>query len=85
MENYLANMEKKIKLIWDFFGEDALKIAEHHAIHLKEFTKREKIEQFGCGTHQQGEQAMAYLIVGEENMIPVRDALRPKRGEWVEV
>src|SRR5690606_1132164 len=34
---YFDRMEKKLKLIWDFFGPDAKKTAEHHEIHLKEF------------------------------------------------
>ena len=28
---------RQLKLIWDFRGPDALKIAEHHVIHLKEY------------------------------------------------
>ena len=28
---------RKLKLIWDFKGPDAHKIAEHHVKHLKEF------------------------------------------------
>lgn len=78
-------MGRKIKLIWDFFGEDGLKTAEHHAIHLKEFCEKEEIETFGIGTDvEQGKLVSAFLIVDEEKMIPVRDALRPKRGQWVE-
>lgn len=77
-------MSKKMKLIWDFFGEDALKTAEHHAVHLKEFTQKREMEEFGCGAEEQAGNAMAYLIVAEENMITVRDALKPKRGQWVE-
>lgn len=77
-------MNRKIKLIWDFFGEDGLKTAEHHAIHLKEFSEKEKIETFGIGTEaQENETTSAFLVVAEENMIIVRDALRPKRGQWV--
>ena len=30
-------MSKKIKLIWDFRGQTAQKIAEHHVMHLKEY------------------------------------------------
>lgn len=76
--------QKKIKLIWDFFGEDGLETAKHHAIHLEEFCKREGITQYGCGSEQKESHSEAYLIVDQENMIPVRDALRPKRGEYAE-
>jgi len=30
-------MNRQIKLIWDFRGQAAVKTAEHHEIHLKEF------------------------------------------------
>lgn len=78
-------MSKKIKLIWDFFGEDGLKTAEHHAIHLKEFAHKAKIESFEVGVENPtDDQSLAFIIVPEKNMIAVRDALRPKRGQWVE-
>jgi hypothetical protein len=75
---------KKIKLIWDFFGEDALETAKHHAIHLEEYSQNADVPNFGCGSEQKTSHAEAYLIVEEANMIQVRDALRPKRGEYVE-
>ena len=77
-------MDKKIKLIWDFFGEDALKTAEHHATHLKEFATKESIQLFDYGTEEHNKSAVAYMVVEEKNMITVRDALKPKRGQWVE-
>ena len=36
-------MSRQIKLIWDFRGPVAAKIAEHHEIHLKEYIQTEKI------------------------------------------
>ena len=36
---------RKLKLIWDFRGPDALKTAEHHEIHLKEYSARIKSVQ----------------------------------------
>ena len=32
-------MSRKIKLLWDFRGEDAAETAKHHTIHLKEFAE----------------------------------------------
>lgn len=37
-------MSNRIKLIWDFRGGSAHKIAEHHAIHLNEFIVNEDIK-----------------------------------------
>lgn len=75
---------RKVKLIWEFFGDDALPTAVHHSKHLHEFCTREQIDLFECGTEEENDFSIAFLIVKEERMIMVRDALRPKRGEWVD-
>ena len=36
-------LERKIKLLWDFRGPDALETAKHHTIHLKEFAAIENL------------------------------------------
>jgi len=78
-------MGRKIKLIWDFYSADAKKTAEHHAIHLSEFANMKSIKQFKVGSENEtDEHHLAYIIVAEENMVLIRDSLRPKRGQWVE-
>ena len=73
---------RKIKLIWDFFGPDALKIAEHHEIHLKEYIQLEKLDCDITGFKAVNEhQAITFMVVYETDMIAVRDALKPRRGE----
>jgi hypothetical protein len=73
---------KKIKLIWDFRGPDASKIAEHHEKHLKEYIVLEKISLNKTGFENLNEyHSIAFMIVTHENMIAVRDALKPHRGE----
>ena len=75
-------MERQIKLIWDFHGETALKIAEHHAIHLKEYIALEKLALSNVGTESLSPiHSIAFLVVGESQMIVVRDRLKPHRGE----
>ena len=75
-------MSRKIKLIWDFRGPASAKIAEHHEIHLKEYIAIEKIALNITGFEVINDlHAIAFLVVSEENMIPVRDALKPHRGE----
>mgnify|MGYP006151984675 FL=1 len=75
-------MSRKIKLIWDFRGEAAAKTAEHHEIHLKEFIAIEKLPLNITGfTILNDMYAIAYMVVTDENMIQVRDALKPHRGE----
>ena len=78
-------MSRKIKLIWDFRGEVAAKTAEHHEIHLKEFIQIEKIEINITGFQILNEMyAIAFMVVTDDNMIQVRDALKPHRAEIYE-
>lgn len=78
-------MSKKIKLIWDFFGEDAKPIAEHHVVHLKEFANNNQIPFYESTIEVINEnQTTAFITVDEKNMIIVRDALKPHRGQWTE-
>ncbi|MBC7493446.1 MAG: hypothetical protein H7221_00455 [Flavobacterium sp.] len=73
---------QKIKLIWDFKGQDAEKIAVHHEIHLKQFLQMEQLEASVTGFEIKNElHAIAFMIVDKDQMIAVRDALKPHRGE----
>jgi hypothetical protein len=75
-------MSKKIKLLWDFRGPAAAKTAEHHEIHLKEYILLEQLPINPTGFEIRNDMhAVAFMVVDEENMIGVRDALRPHRGE----
>ena len=75
-------MSRKIKLIWDFRGTAAAKTAEHHEIHLKEYIAIEKLPLNITGFEIRNEMhAIAFMVVTDENMKPVRDALKPHRGE----
>ena len=77
--------ERKIKLIWDFRGSDAKKIAEHYLIHLDEFIIREKLIDHKTGIENiNNEYSIAFMILSESGMILVRDALKPHRGEYVD-
>lgn len=73
---------RKIKLIWDFRGQAAAKTAEHHEIHLKEYIGIEKLELNITGFEILNEMyAIAFMVVEEKDMIIIRDALKPHRGE----
>jgi len=75
-------LKRKIKLIWDFRGQEALKIAEHHCEHLKEFAAIDNLEYYEIDVVQISEvYCIAFVIVDEKNMITYRDALKPHRGE----
>jgi len=75
-------MQKKIKLIWDFRGTAAEKTAQHHEIHLKEFIEKENLQLDITGFEVKNElHSIAYMVVYQEDMIMVRDLLKPHRGE----
>lgn len=76
---------RKIKLIWDFRGQAAAKTAEHHEIHLKEYIQIEQLALNNTGFTIINElYAIAFMVVEEKDMILVRDALKPHRGEVYE-
>lgn len=75
-------MSRKIKLIWDFRGPESEKTAQHHEIHLKEFISIEKLALNITGFEVLNDlYAIAFMVVSDENMIQVRDILKPHRGE----
>ena len=72
---------RKIKLIWDFRGPNALKIAEHHEIHLKEYIALENLNIYFTGFEALTEfHAVAFMVINESDMTSLRDALKPHRG-----
>ena len=74
-------MNRKIRLIWDFYGETATGTAEHHIIHLDEFMLREDISYFHRGVESAGDlHAQAYMTVDEKDVKVLRDSLRPNRA-----
>jgi len=73
---------RSLKLIWDFKGPDALKIAQHHEIHLKEYIIQQQLPISIIGIETISElHTIAFLVVNEELMKPIRDALKPHRGQ----
>lgn len=73
---------RKLKLIWDFHGPDALKIAEHHEKHLKEYIIAEKLDINITGIETLSDMhTLAFMVVEEDHMKPIRDALKPHRGQ----
>lgn len=75
-------MNRKIKLLWDFRGEDALATAKHHTIHLKEFASLENLDFFKIDIQEKNPMlSSAYIIVNETDLKIYRDALKPHRGE----
>lgn len=73
---------RKLKLIWDFRGPDAEHIAHHHLIHLKEYVVINALEIDVISTECLNElHWISYLVVDEVAMKPIRDRLKPHRGQ----
>ena len=78
-------MNRKIKLIWDFRGPSASEVARHHEKHLQEFIVAEDLPLNITGyTDFSNAHSIAYIVVEESDMLRVRDALIPHRGEVFE-
>lgn len=74
--------ERILKLIWDFKGPNAATTAKHHAFHLQEYLNSYKNSLNISGSEKVSDaHSIAYLIVKESEMPPVRDALKPHRGQ----
>ncbi|WP_299684201.1 hypothetical protein [uncultured Dokdonia sp.] len=71
-----------LKLIWDFRGPAGAQTAVHHEIHLKEYAFAKALSTQITGVENLSElHSIAYLVVKEDEMRPVRDALKPHRGQ----
>lgn len=75
-------MNRKIKLLWDFRGPDAMQTAKHHTIHLKEFATIESLAFHEIDIQEKNPMLVsAFITVDEKDMKTYRDALKPQRGE----
>lgn len=73
---------RKLKLIWDFRGPASQKTAEHHLIHLKEYIVKNNLDITITGVETLSEMhSIAFIVVDESEMKPLRDALKPHRGQ----
>lgn len=76
---------RQLKLIWDFRGPSARKTAEHHEIHLKDYIRINGINAYKTGVETLHElHSLAFMVVDEIDMKPIRDTLKPHRGQVFE-
>lgn len=74
-------MSKKAQLIWNFNGQDGLKTAEHHLVHLKEFAQLEAVPILKSGINKTSPLSCeAYIIVEMEWVEKLRTQLKPNQG-----
>ena len=76
---------RKLKLIWDFRGSDAFKIAEHHVLHLKEYIAIQQTDLDITGFEKVSDMhSVAFMVVNDPEMKLIRDTLKPHRGQVYE-
>ena len=74
-------MSKKAQLIWNFNGQDGLKTAEHHLVHLKELAQMEAVPILKSGINKTSPLSCdAYIIVEMEWVEKLRTQLKPNKG-----
>ena len=74
-------MSKKAQLIWNFNGQDGLKTAEHHLVHLKQFAQMEALPILKSGINKTSPLSCeAYIIVEMEWVEKLRTQLKPNKG-----
>ena len=78
-------MCKKTKLIWQFYGMDALRIADHHLVHLNEYLNREDIFVVDKGTELINDfSSISFIIIDNSLVEKLRVALKPHKEFIVE-
>ena len=74
-------MSKKAQLIWNFNGQDGLKTAEHHLVHLKEFAQMEAVSILKSGVNKTSPLSCeAFIVVEMEWVEKLRTQLKPNKG-----
>lgn len=72
---------RQIKFIWDFYGEDAKEIAQHHARHLVTFFELNKLKSTEINSELITDgKSIAYVICEESNVQIIKNSLRPHRA-----
>tara|TARA_B100000609_G_C17165231_1_gene408486 strand:+ start:609 stop:839 length:231 start_codon:yes stop_codon:yes gene_type:complete len=71
----------KVKLIWKFYGNESVKTAKHHLVHLIEYSTKNNLDIFGDGIEKISENySEAYIIVKKNNVDSLRKKLKPHKG-----
>lgn len=75
---------QKIKLLWDFRGPNAKKIANHHLKHLKDFFKISDKKLFESGIKKENEfHHFSFVVILNKDLESVKLNLKPNRGQKV--
>ncbi len=72
---------RTLKVIWDFRGPEAVKTAEHHVIHLKEYAAIKELPFIEIATETKNEHhTLAFIAIEEQYTAGLRQDLKPHRA-----
>ncbi len=78
-------MDKKIKFVWDFFGSDANKTADHSLFHLEEFLMRSNINIHSKGVSKQSDSHFfSFIVLDITHLEYIKSKLSPNRAFFIE-
>ena len=72
---------RKVKMVWDFHGTNAIKTAKHHTIHLEEYIAKNNKEVYKIDSEEiNSNSAISFMIVKEKDVNELRNLLKPHKG-----
>ena len=72
---------KNLKFVWEFFGPDSKKLAQHHLEHLNEFLKKENIKSSDSGVSFESDNfSYSYTILDESLLEVIKTSLKPHKA-----
>ena len=75
---------QKIKLLWDFRGPSAKKIANHHLKHLKDFFKVSDKKLYESGIKKENEfHHISFVVILNKDLKSVKLKIKPNREKQV--
>ena len=75
----MANGERGVTYLWDFFGPNAEGTAAHFEVHLREFLEKNGITGCETGTESEGDGHRATRCAAPAANEMIEKALRPRR------
>lgn len=80
-ESKLPEPTTAVAMLWDFFGPNATKTAEHHLRHLGEFAASEQLTPIALEVLPMTERTTVSMVLPWDEVQKLRPILKPHRGQ----
>lgn len=70
-----------VAMLWDFFGPNATKTAEHHCTHLNEFATSEQLTPIALEVLPMANKTTVSMVLSWTEVQELRPILKPHRGQ----